>query len=67
MRKLLLAAGAAVATAAAAPVFAGDLPLQRNSYYQPQPAAALFNWTGFYVGANAGYAWGSAIGGNPSG
>jgi outer membrane immunogenic protein len=69
MRKLLLAAGAAMAMAAvtAAPAWAGDLPLQRNSYYQPQPAAALFNWTGFYLGANAGYGWGSAIGGDPSG
>lgn len=65
MRKLLLAAGAVMATAM--PALAGDLPLQRNSYYQPQPAAALFNWTGFYVGANAGYAWGKAIGGDPSG
>jgi outer membrane immunogenic protein len=76
MKRLLLAASAIMATAAvtaavtlavATPAFAGDLPLQRNSYYQPQPAAALFNWTGFYVGANAGYAWGSAIGGDPSG
>lgn len=69
MKKLLRAASAALATiaVAATPAFAGDLPLQRNSYYQPQPAAALFNWTGFYVGANAGYAWGSAIGGDPSG
>ena len=31
---------------------------------QPALAAgpALFNWTGFYVGANAGYAWGHATG-----
>src|SRR5579885_3758332 len=64
MKKLLLAAGAILATEA--PVLAGDLPYQRN--YQPAPAAAsLFNWTGFYVGANAGYTWGSAIGGDPSG
>jgi outer membrane immunogenic protein len=64
MKKLLMAAGALLATAA--PVLAGDMPYRRN--YQPAPPpAALFNWTGFYVGANAGYAWGSAAGGNPSG
>lgn len=63
MKKLLLAAGALLATAA--PVLAGDMPYRRN--YQSPPPAALFNWTGFYVGANAGYSWGSAIGGNPSG
>jgi len=69
MKKLLLAAGSAVAMAAAtaAPATAGDLPYQRNYYQAPPPAAALFNWTGFYVGANAGYAWGSALGGSPSG
>jgi outer membrane immunogenic protein len=64
MKKLLMAAGALLATVA--PVLAGDMPYRRN--YQPAPPpAALFNWTGFYVGANAGYAWGSAAGGNPSG
>jgi outer membrane immunogenic protein len=64
MKKLLMAAGAQLATVA--PVLAGDKPYRRN--YQPAPPpAALFNWTGFYVGANAGYAWGSAAGGNPSG
>jgi outer membrane immunogenic protein len=64
MKKLLMAAGALLATVA--PVLAGDMPYRRN--YQPAPSpAALFNWTGFYVGANAGYAWGSAAGGNPSG
>ncbi len=65
MKKLLLAAGAVMATAA--PVLAGDLPYRRNDYYQAPPPAALFNWTGFYVGGNAGYGWGSAIGGDTNG
>lgn len=65
MKRLLLAAGALAA--AVTPVWAGDLPIQRN-YYQPQPSpAALFNWTGFYIGANAGYDTGSALGGDPAG
>lgn len=65
MKKLLLAASAVMAIAT--PVLAGDLPYRRNDYYAPGPAAPLFNWTGFYVGANAGYNWGSAAGGDPSG
>jgi outer membrane immunogenic protein len=68
MKRLLWAAGAAVISAVAtAPSFAGDLPYRRNDYYQAPPPAALFNWTGFYVGANAGYNWGSAGGTDPSG
>jgi len=59
MKKLLFAMGALAATAV--PVFAGDMPIQRRQYYQPD-VAPLFNWTGFYVGANAGYGLGSAIG-----
>jgi outer membrane immunogenic protein len=27
----------------------------------------LFNWTGFYIGGNAGWGWGSALGTDPSG
>lgn len=65
MKRLLLAAGALLATAL--PVVAGDLPLQRQNYYQPNVANTLFNWTGFYVGGSAGYSWGSSIGGNTNG
>jgi outer membrane immunogenic protein len=65
MRKLLLAA---VAATVAAPVLAGDLPVRRSTpYYGPEVARQLFNWTGFYVGGNAGWGWGSALGADPSG
>lgn len=64
MKKLFLAVSALAA--AAAPAWAGDLPLQRQPYYQANPAP-LFNWTGFYIGANGGYTWGSAIGGDVNG
>jgi outer membrane immunogenic protein len=64
MKKLLLAACAAVAVAPHA--FAGDLPLQRQ-YVPPQTYNSLFNWTGFYVGGHGGYAWGSTAGLNPDG
>jgi outer membrane immunogenic protein len=67
MKKLLLAAAAALVVAT--PTFAGDLPVRRTSpYYGPtQAAAPLFNWTGFYIGGNAGWGWGSAFGLDPSG
>jgi outer membrane immunogenic protein len=66
MNRLLLAVGAFLAAATSS--FAGDLPLQqRSTYVQPEVVNSLFNWSGFYVGGNAGYAWGSAIGGNPKG
>ncbi|SCZ13915.1 outer membrane protein [Microvirga guangxiensis] len=57
MKNLLLSATALVALTAAAS--AADLP----SRYAPAPAVAavpVFTWTGFYVGANAGYAWGDS-------
>src|SRR5688572_2217143 len=61
---LHLAAGAAL-TLAAWPASAADLP----GRYMPPPAPMaapmyipMFTWTGFYVGANAGYGWGSADG-----
>jgi outer membrane immunogenic protein len=51
MKKILLASVAAVAFCA--PAFAADMPVKA-----PPMAAPIFNWTGFYVGATAGYAWG---------
>jgi len=36
---------------------AADLPMQG---YSKAIAPAIYNWTGFYVGANLGYSWGRA-------
>ncbi|UOK69630.1 MULTISPECIES: outer membrane protein [Ancylobacter] len=65
MKKILCSGVAAAALLAAAPAFAADLARQ-----QPYPTKAApmivepaFTWTGFYLGANAGYAWGSGEGG----
>jgi outer membrane immunogenic protein len=57
LRKILLASAALVAFAGAAS--AADMPA-RMPTKAPVPYVALYNWTGFYVGANLGYGWGRA-------
>lgn len=50
-----------LATFAAAPAFAADLP-GRGGPMSPAPVfvqSQQFVWTGFYAGLNAGYGWGS--------
>ena len=62
MRKFLLTSLAAPALFVSSAI-AADLP--RRSYApSPQPSYSApvqtaYNWTGFYAGVNAGYAWGS--------
>jgi outer membrane immunogenic protein len=59
MKKLLLA-GAAFASLLAGAAHAADLP-RRSAPVAPAPFAAVpvFTWTGFYVGLNAGYGFGT--------
>jgi outer membrane immunogenic protein len=53
MRELLIAATGLVALVVAAPAIAADMPPNAR----PMVAPALFNWTGFYIGANVGGTW----------
>jgi outer membrane immunogenic protein len=55
-RFTLLACGGLLAAAMAGPSLAADLhpPLKAPVYVAP------FSWSGFYVGINGGYAWGTA-------
>ena len=65
MKKVLLAT---VVLLVAGPAIAADLGGRRTGpYYGPEMVRPLFNWTGFYVGGNAGWGWGSALGTDPSG
>jgi outer membrane immunogenic protein len=56
MRKFLLGTVGLIARGAAAPAFAADLPA-RTYTKAPAYVAAIYDWSGFYIGANGG--WGS--------
>jgi outer membrane immunogenic protein len=60
MSKLRLGAVAGSVLLLSAPVFAADLnePIPQAPYAEPA-ASTAFDWTGAYVGANAGYTWGN--------
>jgi outer membrane immunogenic protein len=59
MRPLLIAVAAAASTLAFAPIAsAADLPL-KAPVYAPPPLTPVYSWSGFYVGGNIGYGWGS--------
>jgi outer membrane immunogenic protein len=57
MKKLLAGTIGLIALGMTAPTFAADLPAR--TYKAPPPMmAAVYDWTGFYIGANGG--WGSS-------
>jgi len=53
--KRLLVAGIAAAAFSGAPVLAADMAVKAPP--PPSVAAPASNWTGFYIGGNAGYGW----------
>ena len=57
MKKFLLSTVAVIGLVAAGAASAADLPSRKGPVMAPV-YAPIFTWTGFYVGANAGYAWG---------
>jgi outer membrane immunogenic protein len=58
MRRLSLALISAVSAVAFAQIAsAADLP-RKAPVYAPPPPPPVYNWTGFYVGGLASYAWG---------
>src|SRR3954447_5160540 len=56
MKKITLAAASFVALSTAAPVWAADMALKAPP--PPAPIVAIYNWSGFYIGANGG--WGQS-------
>ncbi|MCS0493808.1 outer membrane protein [Ancylobacter mangrovi] len=63
MNTIIRSGMAAAALLVAAPAFAADLPQAYPTKAPVVVAEPAFTWTGFYLGANAGYAWGSGEGG----
>ena len=58
MRKFLLGSVAMLALAMATPASAADLAAKPYTKAPPPVVAPIYDWTGFYIGANGG--WGSA-------
>jgi hypothetical protein len=53
----ILFGAAAIAAVGACPAFAADLPARTYTKAPVAPAVAVFNWTGGYIGLNAGAGW----------
>jgi outer membrane immunogenic protein len=60
MKKLLIAAAGLMTVALSAPASAADLAARPYTKAPPPIAAPIYDWTGFYIGANGG--WGESRG-----
>src|SRR5580700_2679220 len=59
MKKIMLGVVALVAIGAG-PALAADLPARTYTKAPVVVPEPVYNWTGFYIGANGGYGWGSS-------
>ena len=55
MKMLLLASVGLIALGMATPASAADMAVKAPP--PPPVVAPIYNWGGFYIGANGGYAW----------
>lgn len=59
MKKLIAGAAVIAALAVASSANAADIA---RPVYKAAPAPVVYNWAGFYIGANAGYTWSNSNG-----
>ena len=57
-REFLAIIGAAATVTAAGAAHAADMPVKAPVYEASTPPP-VYNWTGFYIGGNVGYAFGN--------
>ena len=57
MKKLFVVAAALATLGLAAPASAADLAARPAPYVKAPAIAAVYDWTGFYIGGNGGYGW----------
>ncbi|MGY8669381.1 hypothetical protein Q3C01_44605, partial [Bradyrhizobium sp. UFLA05-109] len=60
MKKFLLSTAAVLVVGATAPASAADLAAKPYTKAPPAPVVTIYDWTGFYIGANGG--WGQSRG-----
>src|SRR5436309_15875087 len=58
MKKFLVCTAGLIALSVAAPASAADLAARPYTKAPPPTVAAIYDWSGFYIGANGG--WGSS-------
>lgn len=63
MKKLLI--GVALTALLTAPALAADIPARMPVKAPPPVVQTVYNWSGLYIGAHGGYAWGDADWGFP--
>jgi outer membrane immunogenic protein len=62
LKKILSLCVALTAFAIAPSANAADMPVRGPMYKYAPPPAPVFNWSGFYIGAHAGYGFGDFLG-----
>ena len=67
MTNKFLIGGIALAALCAVPAMAADMPVKEPIYTKAPVIASEYNWTGFYVGANAGHSFGGGTDAHISG
>ncbi|HSX75718.1 MAG TPA: porin family protein, partial [Shinella sp.] len=67
MKSMIFGAAGILVAAGALPAFAADMTIAEPPVETPivETAAGVYDWGGFYVGVNTGYAWTNASSGGP--